>query len=143
MAQKWQKGEEKDGKGWKKEPKSGNSITAIGHQKGSLKQIRITFRTDHHPSKPTTRKLKRIARNLLAQCLANSRHQACLFSEVELLGEQTSRVQQLHDVLVDSPHLSSYVRRLKISILPAVLRLLDAVTSFSLVFERDTPGDHG
>ncbi|KAJ6580709.1 hypothetical protein B0H19DRAFT_483906 [Mycena capillaripes] len=41
--------------------------------------------------------------------------QAGIFSEVELIPDKASRAEQLHHVLVDSPHLRSHIKTLKIS----------------------------
>ncbi|KAJ6580711.1 hypothetical protein B0H19DRAFT_483914 [Mycena capillaripes] len=80
--------------------------------------------------------------------------QAYIFSEVELIPDKASRAEQLQHVLVDSPHLRSHIKTLKISdagignwlprrqILAGILDLLDAVTSFALVFEIRDTSDH-
>ncbi|KAJ7612398.1 hypothetical protein DFH06DRAFT_1243776, partial [Mycena polygramma] len=74
--------------------------------------------------------------------------QACIFSQVRLTPHGDNRAQQLHDSLIDSPHLRSYIKGLQIydagaghlpqasccqSFVP-VLELLDAVTAFTLYF---------
>ncbi|KAJ6513737.1 hypothetical protein C8R47DRAFT_618321 [Mycena vitilis] len=78
--------------------------------------------------------------------------QACIFSQVRLTPHGDNRAQQLHNSLMDSPHLRSYIKGLQVydagvghspqasccqSFVP-VLELLDGVTAFTLYF-----GVHG
>ncbi|KAJ7833071.1 hypothetical protein B0H13DRAFT_2111576 [Mycena leptocephala] len=79
--------------------------------------------------------------------------QASIFSEIELI-PKGSRAELLYEILVDSPHLRRHVRTLRISdagiddwtswcpSFVAVLKLLDAVTSFALADDARKPGDH-
>jgi hypothetical protein len=79
--------------------------------------------------------------------------QASIFSEIELI-PKGGRAEPLHEILVDSPHLRRHVRTLRISdagiddwtswcpSFVAVLKLLDAVTSFALASDAHRPGDH-